>query len=215
MLDAQARRTPQTRTRRLGPAADSDPADSDQPQTRTSRRLRPAADSDQPQTPTSRRLGPAADSDQPQTPTSRRLGPAARPYWPLLAITRGCKCRYLKSFPSVLVANNGQYLVEGCALEPRWRFGGPAGASQARDASTWVEISGARGRSHARGPRPRVPRNHALPGPGIGRVAGALSIWACEGIWELGAMHDGGGQRGLATLCIGGGEAVAVVVERC
>jgi acetyl-CoA C-acetyltransferase len=31
----------------------------------------------------------------------------------------------------------------------------------------------------------------------------------------LGAMHDGGAQRGLATLCIGGGEAVAVVVERC
>jgi len=31
----------------------------------------------------------------------------------------------------------------------------------------------------------------------------------------LGAMHDAGAQRGLATLCIGGGEAVAVVVERC
>ena len=31
----------------------------------------------------------------------------------------------------------------------------------------------------------------------------------------LGAMHDGGAQRGLATLCIGGGEAVAMVVERC
>jgi acetyl-CoA C-acetyltransferase len=31
----------------------------------------------------------------------------------------------------------------------------------------------------------------------------------------LGAMHDGGAERGLATLCIGGGEAVAVVVERC
>jgi acetyl-CoA C-acetyltransferase len=31
----------------------------------------------------------------------------------------------------------------------------------------------------------------------------------------LSAMHDGGAQRGLATLCIGGGEAVAVVVERC
>jgi acetyl-CoA C-acetyltransferase len=31
----------------------------------------------------------------------------------------------------------------------------------------------------------------------------------------LGAMHDGGAKRGLATLCIGGGEAVAVVVERC
>jgi acetyl-CoA C-acetyltransferase len=31
----------------------------------------------------------------------------------------------------------------------------------------------------------------------------------------LGAMHDRGAQRGLATLCIGGGEAVAVVVERC
>jgi acetyl-CoA C-acetyltransferase len=31
----------------------------------------------------------------------------------------------------------------------------------------------------------------------------------------LGAMHDGGAQRGLATLCIGGGEAVAVVLERC
>jgi acetyl-CoA C-acetyltransferase len=31
----------------------------------------------------------------------------------------------------------------------------------------------------------------------------------------LSAMHDGRGQRGLATLCIGGGEAVAVVVERC
>jgi acetyl-CoA C-acetyltransferase len=30
----------------------------------------------------------------------------------------------------------------------------------------------------------------------------------------LGAMHDRGAQRGLATLCIGGGEAVAVVVER-
>jgi len=29
----------------------------------------------------------------------------------------------------------------------------------------------------------------------------------------LGAMHDGRAQRGLATLCIGGGEAVAVVVE--
>jgi acetyl-CoA C-acetyltransferase len=31
----------------------------------------------------------------------------------------------------------------------------------------------------------------------------------------LGAMLDGAAQRGLATLCIGGGEAVAVVVERC
>jgi acetyl-CoA C-acetyltransferase len=31
----------------------------------------------------------------------------------------------------------------------------------------------------------------------------------------LSAMHDRGSQRGLATLCIGGGEAVAVVVERC
>ncbi len=31
----------------------------------------------------------------------------------------------------------------------------------------------------------------------------------------LGAMLDGSAQRGLATLCIGGGEAVAVVVERC
>jgi len=31
----------------------------------------------------------------------------------------------------------------------------------------------------------------------------------------LGAMQEGGAQRGLATLCIGGGEAVAVVVERC
>jgi acetyl-CoA C-acetyltransferase len=31
----------------------------------------------------------------------------------------------------------------------------------------------------------------------------------------LGAMHDRGAHRGLATLCIGGGEAVAVVVERC
>ncbi len=31
----------------------------------------------------------------------------------------------------------------------------------------------------------------------------------------LGALHEGGAQRGLATLCIGGGEAVAVVVERC
>ena len=31
----------------------------------------------------------------------------------------------------------------------------------------------------------------------------------------LGAMQDGGAKRGLATLCIGGGEAVAVVVERC
>lgn len=31
----------------------------------------------------------------------------------------------------------------------------------------------------------------------------------------LGALLDGGGRRGLATLCIGGGEAVAVVVERC
>jgi acetyl-CoA C-acetyltransferase len=30
----------------------------------------------------------------------------------------------------------------------------------------------------------------------------------------LGAMHDRGSKRGLATLCIGGGEAVAVVVER-
>ena len=28
------------------------------------------------------------------------------------------------------------------------------------------------------------------------------------------AMKDGGAKRGLATLCIGGGEAVAVVVER-
>ena len=31
----------------------------------------------------------------------------------------------------------------------------------------------------------------------------------------LNAMQDGGAKRGLATLCIGGGEAVAVVVERC
>jgi acetyl-CoA C-acetyltransferase len=31
----------------------------------------------------------------------------------------------------------------------------------------------------------------------------------------LGALHDTSAQRGLATLCIGGGEAVAVVVERC
>ena len=31
----------------------------------------------------------------------------------------------------------------------------------------------------------------------------------------LGAMLEGSAQRGLATLCIGGGEAVAVVVERC
>lgn len=31
----------------------------------------------------------------------------------------------------------------------------------------------------------------------------------------LGAMLDGSAKRGLATLCIGGGEAVAVVVERC
>jgi acetyl-CoA C-acetyltransferase len=31
----------------------------------------------------------------------------------------------------------------------------------------------------------------------------------------LGAMHEAGAQRGLATLCIGGGEAVALVVERC
>jgi acetyl-CoA C-acetyltransferase len=31
----------------------------------------------------------------------------------------------------------------------------------------------------------------------------------------LGAMHEAGSKRGLATLCIGGGEAVAVVVERC
>ncbi|HEY6078950.1 MAG TPA: acetyl-CoA C-acyltransferase [Polyangiaceae bacterium] len=31
----------------------------------------------------------------------------------------------------------------------------------------------------------------------------------------LGAMHERGAQRGLATLCIGGGEAVAVVLERC
>jgi acetyl-CoA C-acetyltransferase len=28
------------------------------------------------------------------------------------------------------------------------------------------------------------------------------------------AMHARGGQRGLASLCIGGGEAVAVIVER-
>lgn len=31
----------------------------------------------------------------------------------------------------------------------------------------------------------------------------------------LNAMEDGGAKRGLATLCIGGGEAVAIVVERC
>ena len=31
----------------------------------------------------------------------------------------------------------------------------------------------------------------------------------------LGAMQDRGSSTGLATLCIGGGEAVAVVVERC
>ncbi|HVY24910.1 MAG TPA: acetyl-CoA C-acyltransferase [Polyangiaceae bacterium] len=31
----------------------------------------------------------------------------------------------------------------------------------------------------------------------------------------LGAMDEARAQRGLATLCIGGGEAVAVVVERC
>ncbi|RYZ03245.1 MAG: acetyl-CoA C-acyltransferase [Myxococcales bacterium] len=31
----------------------------------------------------------------------------------------------------------------------------------------------------------------------------------------LGAMHDRQVQRGLATLCIGGGEAVALIVERC
>jgi len=31
----------------------------------------------------------------------------------------------------------------------------------------------------------------------------------------LGAMLDGSARRGLATLCIGGGEAVAVVIERC
>jgi acetyl-CoA C-acetyltransferase len=31
----------------------------------------------------------------------------------------------------------------------------------------------------------------------------------------LSAMHEARAQRGLATLCIGGGEAVAVVVERC
>ncbi len=31
----------------------------------------------------------------------------------------------------------------------------------------------------------------------------------------LGALQASAGQRGLATLCIGGGEAVAVVVERC
>jgi len=31
----------------------------------------------------------------------------------------------------------------------------------------------------------------------------------------LGALHDTQKSRGLATLCIGGGEAVAVVVERC
>ena len=31
----------------------------------------------------------------------------------------------------------------------------------------------------------------------------------------LGAMRERSAQRGLATLCIGGGEAVAVVVERC
>ena len=31
----------------------------------------------------------------------------------------------------------------------------------------------------------------------------------------LGAMHEGSAKRGLATLCIGGGEAVAVVIERC
>jgi acetyl-CoA C-acetyltransferase len=28
------------------------------------------------------------------------------------------------------------------------------------------------------------------------------------------AMQDGGAKRGLATLCIGGGEAVALLVER-
>jgi acetyl-CoA C-acetyltransferase len=31
----------------------------------------------------------------------------------------------------------------------------------------------------------------------------------------LGALHEAKAKRGLATLCIGGGEAVAVVVERC
>jgi acetyl-CoA C-acetyltransferase len=31
----------------------------------------------------------------------------------------------------------------------------------------------------------------------------------------LSAMDERGAKRGLATLCIGGGEAVAVVVERC
>jgi acetyl-CoA C-acetyltransferase len=31
----------------------------------------------------------------------------------------------------------------------------------------------------------------------------------------LGALQGSAGRRGLATLCIGGGEAVAVVVERC
>jgi acetyl-CoA C-acetyltransferase len=31
----------------------------------------------------------------------------------------------------------------------------------------------------------------------------------------LSALHEAKAQRGLATLCIGGGEAVAVVVERC
>jgi len=31
----------------------------------------------------------------------------------------------------------------------------------------------------------------------------------------LGAMDERRAKRGLATLCIGGGEAVAVVVERC
>ena len=30
----------------------------------------------------------------------------------------------------------------------------------------------------------------------------------------LGALKDRGAKRGLATLCIGGGEALAVVVER-
>ena len=31
----------------------------------------------------------------------------------------------------------------------------------------------------------------------------------------LGAMKDRGARRGIATLCIGGGEGVAIAVEAC
>ncbi len=63
-------------------------------------------------------------------------------------------------------------------------------------------------------------KEHGIDGDRVNVHGGAVSLGhpiGCSGarvlVTLLHALKDGGGRRGIATLCIGGGEAVAVGVE--